>query len=84
MKENDSAFELPAIVTIIKDTKIGRGINFLPRKLSDLTSQLKSVIEKGSLPIKDVLVYLDEIFRQKGITSKDYQSIKKDIDNNTN
>ena len=78
--EDDAAFELPAIVTIIKDTKIGRGLNFLPRKLSDLTSKLESLIEEGTVPIKDLLVYLDEIFRQKGITLKKYQSIKKDIE----
>ena len=82
--EDDAAFELPAIVKIITDTKIGRGLNFLPRKLTDLTSKVKSLIEEGTVPIKDLLVYLDEIFRQKGITSKEYQSIKKDIDNNKN
>ena len=80
MTENDAAFELPTIVTIIKDTKIGRGFKFLPNKLRDLTSKLESLIEEGTIPITDLLAYLDEILRQKGITSKEYQSLQKNID----
>ena len=81
LKENNVAFELPTVVKIIRNTKIGRGIKFHPRQLSDLTSKLESLIEKGSVPIKDILVYLDEIFRKKGITSKEYQDITTLIDN---
>ena len=80
LKENDAAFDLPTIVKIIRDTKIGRGIHFLPRQLSDLTSKLESLIQEGSVPIIDVLAYMDEIFRQNGIISKEYQAITTNID----
>ena len=68
MTENDAAYELPTAVAIVKDTKVGRGLNFLPRKLNDLISKLKSLIAEGTVPMKDLLAYLDEIFRKKGIT----------------
>ena len=35
--------DLPAVALIIKDTKIGRGIKFLPRKLSDLVKSLQTL-----------------------------------------
>ena len=81
LKENDAVLDLPTIVTIIRDTKIGRGINFLPRQLSGLISKLESSIQEDSVPIKDVLAYLDDIVRKKAITSKDYQAIIRNIDN---
>ena len=68
LTENDAAYELPTAVAIVKDTKVGRGLNFLPRKLNDLISKLKSLIAEGTVPMKDLLAYLDEIFRKKGIT----------------
>ena len=73
LTENDAAYELPTVVTIIKDTKVGQGLNFLPRELSDLTSKLESLIAESTVRMKDLLVYLDEICRKK--------SIKKNIDN---
>ena len=79
LTEDDTAFALPSIIRIIKDTKIGEGLNFLPRTLSDLISKLQSLIAETTVPTKDLLAYLVEIFRQKGITSKEYQTIKKDI-----
>ena len=84
LMQDDAAFELPSVVKIIRNTKAGRGLKFLPRNLGDLTSKLKYLIEEGHVPIKDLLSYLDEIFRQKGISSKAYLSIKKDMDNITN
>ena len=32
--------DLPTIARVIKNTKVGKGIKFLPRKLSDLKQQL--------------------------------------------
>ena len=65
MTGNDATYELPTVVAIIKDTKVGRGLNFLPKKLNDLISKLKSLIAEGTVPMKDLLAYLDEIFRKK-------------------
>ena len=46
-----------------------------------LISKLESSIEEGSVPIKDILAYLDEIVRKKAITSKEYPDIITNINN---
>ena len=43
--------DLPTIALVIKDTKVGQGLKFLPRKLTDLMQQLqiwlKDLVETG-------------------------------------
>ena len=78
---NDAAFDPQTTVMVIKDTKVGRGLKFLPRELTDLKSKIQSVINEESVSLKDMLVYLDKMFRKNGISLKDYHSIKKEIDN---
>ena len=78
---DDAAFDPQAIVMIIKDTKVGSGLKFVPTELIDLKNKIQSGISEKYISLKDILVYLDEIFRKNGISENDYQSIKKEIDN---
>ena len=73
------------LANIIKETKIGQGIKFLPRKLSDLTKQLQISLEElaksGASAVRDkVRAVLEELLRQKGITQVRYNSIKDEND----
>ena len=73
------------LANIIKETKIGQGIKFLPRKLSDLTKQLQISLEElaksGASAVRNkVRAVLEELFRQKGITQDRYNSIKDEND----
>ena len=78
---DDAAFDPQTTVMIIKDTKVGRGLKFLPRELTDLKNKIQSAINEENISLKDILVYLDEMFRKNGISVNDYKSIKKEIDN---
>ena len=78
---DDAAFDPRTTAMIIKDTKVGRGLKFLPRKLTDLKNKIQSTMNEENISLKDILVYLDEMFRKNGISVNDYQSIKKEIDN---
>ena len=79
---DDAAFDPKTIVKIIKNTKVGSGLKFLPTELIDLKNKIKSAIsEENNISLKDILVYLDEMFRKNGISENDYQSIKNEIDN---
>ena len=78
---NDAAFDPQTTVMVIKDTKVGRGLKFLPRELIDLKSKIQSEINQENVSLKDMLVYLDALFRKNGIPLNDYRSIKKEIDN---
>ena len=75
---DDAAFDPRTTVMIIKDTEVGRGLKFLPRKLTDLKNKIQSAINEENITLKDILVYLDEMFRKNGISVNDYQSIKKE------
>ena len=78
---DDAAFDPQTIVMIIKDTKVGRGFKFLPRELTGLRNKIQSAINEENASLKDILVYLDEMFRKNGISVNDYKSIKKEIEN---
>ena len=61
------------LADIIKETKIGQGIKFLPRKLSDLTKHLQICLKelaksKTSAVQKKVSAILEELLRRKCIT----------------
>ena len=76
---------LPAVAVVIKETKTGRGLKFLPRKMNDLVKNLQSslteLVETGSSAIrKDVIAVLDELLQRKGITQERYKPIKDDND----
>ena len=76
--------DLTDIADIIKDTKVGRGLKFLPRTINDLRSKmqvlLKEVATKGLDAIKNELIaILDELLHKNGITKNEYTSINNDI-----
>ena len=73
--------ELPTIVSIIKETKVGQGIKFLPRKMKDLKRKLELILaEVTSTGIdamkKELVAILDELLRQNGITPENHDIIK--------
>ena len=77
---DDAAFDPRTTVMIIKDTKVGRGLKFLPRQLTDLKNKIQTAINEENISLKDILLSLDEMFRKNGISVNDYQSTKKEID----
>ena len=79
-----AALDLAAIADIIKDTKVGRGLKFLPRTVDDLKTKvqvlLKEIATKGIDAIKNELIaILDELLHKNGITKNEYTSINNDI-----
>ena len=73
------------VADTIKETKVGQGIEFLPRKLIDLIKELQISLEElaksGASAVKNkVRAVLEELLRQKGITEERYTSIKVDND----
>ena len=82
IKENA---DLTAIADIIKDTKVGRGLKFLPRTINDLKSKvqvlLNEVATKGIDAIKkELIAILDELLHKNGITESEYTSINNNIE----
>ena len=79
-----AALDLTAIAEIIKDTKVGRGLKFLPRTVDDLKTKvqvlLKEIATKGIDAIKNELIaVLDKLLHKNGITENVYSSINNDI-----
>ena len=77
--------DLPAVAAVIKERKIGQGLKFLPRKLTDLTTRLqiwlKEFAETGASGVRNkIAAVLEELLRQKGITQERYKSIKNEND----
>ena len=75
--------DLPTIALVIKDTKVGQGLKFLPRKLTDLKQQLqiwlKYFVETGhSETRKQVAAVLEELLKRYGISLERYTNIKED------
>ena len=79
-----AALDLTAIADIIKDTKVGRGLKFLPRTVDDLKKKLQVLLNeiatKGIDAIKkELIAILDELLHKNGITKDEYISINNDI-----
>ena len=78
--------DLPAIVQIINDTKVGQGLSFLPRKVSDLRKSLQSLLtelaETGNnlVIINKMIAVLQELRRLKAISNEQYAVMKRDND----
>ena len=73
--------DLEKITEIIKDAKIGKGLNFLPRTLCKLRhilhSLLKELEENGSEFIKPkVASILEELFNRNAIRRGEYVNLK--------
>ena len=81
----EESFDLPAVALVIKDTKIGHGLKFLPRKMNDLVKSLQTLLaefdETGSSMVRNnVIAVLDELLQRKGFTQERYNSIKDEND----
>ena len=79
------AFDLDKVVTVIKTTKIGRGLDFLPRMTQDLLDKLKLwtsefAVEGTTLLQKKIAAVLDELSARKAITKKVYKDVKEKND----
>ena len=73
--------DLPAVIEIVKDTKIGQGLTFLPRVRAGLKQKLPFLLEEmvktGHTRVKKELEgVLEELLRRDGITHHKYQGIK--------
>ena len=68
------------MISVIKTTKIGRGINFLPRETEDLLVKLKECgmdfTENGTAALRQkILAELDELLCRKVITKLEHKDI---------
>ena len=77
-KEDD--LNLDKVISEIKTTKIGRGINFLPRETPDLLTKLKEWVmdfaENGTAALRQkILGVLDELLFRKVITKQEHKDI---------
>ena len=77
--------DLPAVVLVIKDTKVCQGVKFLPNMMKSLCENSgtlsKEFIDTGSAVIKTQLIPgLEELHRCKGITDKQYATVKRKLD----
>ena len=73
------------LIGIIKDTKIGRGLKFLPRKITDLTKNLhvwlEELAETDAYTVrKKISALLEELLQRNGISHDRYTSIKEEND----
>ena len=79
----EEEFNSSRLVGVIKDTKIGQGLKFLPRKLANLTKNLhiwlEELVDTGKSDIRNKVVgLLEELLRRKGISHERYMTIKED------
>ena len=49
---DDAVFDPQTIVMVIKDTKVGRGLKFLPSELTDLKSEIQSALNEENIAEK--------------------------------
>ena len=71
-----------SIATIIKGTKIGRGLIHLPVGIGDLRDKLLEALKdytKNAPALTRVVKLLDELFGRDGISKVEYEAIKKDL-----
>ena len=78
MKQDD--LNLDKVISEIKTTKIGRGIDFLPRETPDLLTKLKEWVmdfaKDGTAALRQkILGVLDELLFRKVITKQDHKDI---------
>ena len=77
--------DLEKIANVIKSSKIGNGLKFLPSKIKDLTDTLQTWLTEhaktGSTELrKKVGAVLDELLRRHVITEERYNTIKEEND----
>ena len=83
LNKNINSLDLDKVITEIKSTKVGRGINFLPRETSDLMKKLKDwtmeFAKNGTAALRQkILSVLDELLFRNVITKEEHKDIKED------
>ena len=71
--------DLAAIAEIIKETKVGRGLLFLPRTNHGLKQMLLSMIDNSLNDSTKMYALVDELLRQKGISQRQSEEIKNEL-----
>ena len=83
LMEDGAAYTFSTIANIVKDTKIGQGLKFLPTSVGGLQKKLallSAEFDAGNTTTRNELVaVLDELRRKNAITEEDYTSINNDI-----
>ena len=79
----EEEFNSSRLVDVMKDTKIGKGLKFLPRRLADQTKHLQiwleELVDTGKSDFREkVAGLLEELLRRKGISHERYITIKED------
>ena len=74
---------LVKLTAVIKETRIGRGMNFLPRKtgylINSLQEWLKELAETGTSVVRDkISSVLEELLRRKEMTTERYNELKQE------
>ena len=72
----------PTVVEVIKETKIGQGLKFLPRRIGHFKKMLQSLLDElvdtgKSLVRNEFAAVLEELHRQNGISLERYTEMKK-------
>ena len=69
---------------VIRETKIGQGMNFLPRKTGDLVDSLREWMQEfveigGSVLQNKISSVLNELLQRKTISDERYNELKEEI-----
>jgi len=82
LAEEIDEIDVKKLTNIIGETKIGQGINFLPRKTGELFDKLREwameFAENGGVVLQNMIsAVLNELFRRKQISKKRYDEMKE-------
>ena len=75
--------DIKQLTEVIKETKIGQGMNFLPRKTDELLDTLwkwiQEFIETGGTALQSkILSLLNELLQRKSISEERYNELKEE------
>ena len=68
---------------MVKETKFGQGIDFMPRKTTVLLDNLRELLleftEKGGQALQNTIsAMINELFQRKAISEKRYKELKEE------
>ena len=83
--EEIDAMDIKKLTDIIRETKIGRGMNFLPRKtdvlIDTLQQWLQELVENGGTVLKNhISSLLNELRQRKKISEERYEQLRQQHD----
>ena len=85
LKSKGHSIGISNIANIIKSTKLGRGIRFLPRLSRDLKQTLRDIAGESNKSTcfvlkKEFLAIIDELLYRKCISNEDYEAIINEVE----